>query len=423
MAGLLDGLFDSESGRMGLGLLAAGSARGDGAGFGQRLSEAVGSVDQWKKAKAQAEYQKQQAAAQQQQMAMQAMQMQQYQAQAAQQQAAAQEQARINGILPSLVKRPSQGAPAMNVDSLLSPEFRAGTPTVGAVPASAGGFDMQEALRQRVPLKTIEELQKLTAGPEYSPEVRYDQSGKAFMTAKNGDVKYLSGINARDKLVETDLGGTKGFRTEYSPALLGSLPKTQSPDSLASNQVAWANFGLSKDRLNFDKQGGASAMKPQLVGDQWITAPSNMKPGEVRPAMPSVMQKDAKEALQLIESAKKIIPQSTGSYAGAGADQVARFFGSSTNGDTAAAQLKALEGSLVSKMPKMSGPQSDKDVALYRQMAGEIGDPTIPQSRKLAALQVIEEIQQRNSGVPAPAATKPATMRWNPKTNSLEMVN
>lgn len=84
--GLLDGLFDSEQGRMGLGLLAAGSARGDGAGFGQRLSEAVGSVDQWKKAKAQAEYQKQQAAAQQQQMAMQAMQMQQYQAQAAQQQ-------------------------------------------------------------------------------------------------------------------------------------------------------------------------------------------------------------------------------------------------------------------------------------------------------------------------------------------------
>lgn len=76
--GLLDGLFDSEGGRLGLGLLAAGSARSDGAGFGQRLSEAVGSVDQYKKAKAQEAFQKQQAA-------MQAMQMQQMMAQAEQQ--------------------------------------------------------------------------------------------------------------------------------------------------------------------------------------------------------------------------------------------------------------------------------------------------------------------------------------------------
>ena len=58
--GLLDGLFNTEQGRMGLGLLAAGSARGDGAGFGQRLSEAVGSVDQWKQQQAQAKRMKMQ---------------------------------------------------------------------------------------------------------------------------------------------------------------------------------------------------------------------------------------------------------------------------------------------------------------------------------------------------------------------------
>lgn len=45
--GLLD-VFNSDEGRMGLGLLAAGSARSDGAGFGQRLQEAVGGVDAWK---------------------------------------------------------------------------------------------------------------------------------------------------------------------------------------------------------------------------------------------------------------------------------------------------------------------------------------------------------------------------------------
>jgi hypothetical protein len=152
-----------------------------------------------------------------------------------------------------------------------------------------------------------------------------------------------------------------------------------------------------------------------------------MKSGEVRAAMPSVAKKDATEALELIKSAREIIPKSTGSYLGTGIDQAARVFGASTSGDTAAAQLKALEGALVSKMPKMSGPQSDKDVLLYKQMAGEIGDPTIPQSRKLAALQTIEQIQQRHSGAqPASMTVTPSatpTMRWNPKTNSIEMVN
>ena len=45
--GLLD--FDNADARLGLGLLAAASARPDGAGFGQRLMEGVNSVDQWKR--------------------------------------------------------------------------------------------------------------------------------------------------------------------------------------------------------------------------------------------------------------------------------------------------------------------------------------------------------------------------------------
>jgi hypothetical protein len=45
--GLLD-VFNSYEGQQGLGLLAAASARSDGAGFGQRLQEGLGAADQWK---------------------------------------------------------------------------------------------------------------------------------------------------------------------------------------------------------------------------------------------------------------------------------------------------------------------------------------------------------------------------------------
>lgn len=53
----------------------------------------------------------------------------------------------------------------------------------------------------------------------------------------------------------------------------------------------------------------------------------------------------------------------------------------------------------MSKMPKMSGPQSDSDVKLYKQMAGQIGDPTIPVETRQAAIDTIRKINERYAGV------------------------
>ena len=48
MAGLLD-VFNTFEGQQALGLLAAAGPRADGAGFGQRLAEGLGSADKWKR--------------------------------------------------------------------------------------------------------------------------------------------------------------------------------------------------------------------------------------------------------------------------------------------------------------------------------------------------------------------------------------
>ena len=48
MGGLLD-FLNTDQGRMGLGLLAAAGPRTDGAGFGQRLQEGMGSFDAYKR--------------------------------------------------------------------------------------------------------------------------------------------------------------------------------------------------------------------------------------------------------------------------------------------------------------------------------------------------------------------------------------
>ena len=380
------GLLDSDQFRMGLGLLAAAAPRSDGAGLGQRLAEGVGSFDAYKQ---NALKQKMLEAQMQEHLQ-------------AQQQAKALRELSAKFAMPG---KPALAPLMGDAESGILPS--AGREAVAPSYDYAGfanavaGIDPMKAMTINAALKK--------ESPKFSTAPQYDQQGNAFILAENGEMKYLSGVKARDKLEEVRLGDKVAFRSPYSPEMQGSMPIGQSPDGKASNALGWANNALSAqgqqltnqraiDRLNFDKQEGAESVKPKLVDGQWVTAPSNMKAGEVRPAMPSAGRKDANEALELIKTAREIIPKSTGSYIGTGVDQAARLFGASTGGDTAAAQLKALEGALVSKMPKMSGPQSDKDVLLYKQMAGEIGDPTIPGSRKLAALKVIEEIQQRQAG-------------------------
>lgn len=151
-----------------------------------------------------------------------------------------------------------------------------------------------------------------------------------------------------------------------------------------------------------------------------LTNPGTGKPlsGKTDPQEVSAEAKvkDAKDALDIIGEARKLIPNATGSGIGAARDAVAGWFGASTDGAKVGAQLKALQGMLVSKMPKMSGPQSDKDVVLYQQMAGQIGDASIPPETRMAALDVIERLQQKYAGVaPAQSAPAPATGSWSIK--------
>jgi hypothetical protein len=198
MAGLLDFLNSAEA-QAGLGLLAAGGARSDGANFGQRMIEGLGQGDRWKA---------QQAAAKRAAMQdeMQQMQMAQAQAQMAQQQ-------KLQGLA-------SQFAKPEGFD-------------YGGYANAMAGVDPMRAM----------EIQKSLAkqGPEFSTAPQYDQQGRAFILAKDGTMKYLDGVKARDKLEEVRLGDKVAFRSPYSTEMQGSMAIGQSADSKASNAVAWAN--------------------------------------------------------------------------------------------------------------------------------------------------------------------------------------
>lgn len=82
----------------------------------------------------------------------------------------------------------------------------------------------------------------------------------------------------------------------------------------------------------------------------------------------------------------------TQSGVGTAVDAAGSLIGKSPAGAVEAAKLKAIGGALVSKVPRMEGPQSDKDVMLYKEMAGKVGDSTIPIDQRLGALETVKGI-------------------------------
>ena len=82
----------------------------------------------------------------------------------------------------------------------------------------------------------------------------------------------------------------------------------------------------------------------------------------------------------------------TGSVAGSLWDKAGAIVGASPSGAAEADQLKTVAARLIAKVPRFEGPQSDKDVTLYKQAAGDAGNDSLPRARRLAAIKTMREI-------------------------------
>lgn len=387
MAGLLDSIFNTQEGRMGLGLLALGQAPRSQAMPG--LLSLMNSMDVAEQRKAESAWANTQRDRQQKEWAA--------------KDAAAQRDAQIQAAIPGLFGKTTQGSvsiPEVNGVPFVSQGAQVTQPSM-----RSGGFNVQEAVRLGLTPKQIQEYSDLenVGRQEVARTVEGMENGRPVTLQYD---KFGQPIGRGVEQWKAPVSVNQGDRTTFVDAVTlqprSSFGVNMSAAERDASARGWASNSLARQRLDFEMGGGAEAGKPQYKDGNWVMPPRGLQPGQAVPAMPSVGVKDANEALALIGQAKQLIPKATGSYFGSAMDTAARAFGKSTEGDMATGQLQALEGALVTKMPKMSGPQSDKDVALYRQMAGVIGDPTIPAERKLAALQTVEEIQRRYAGVQSP---------------------
>jgi hypothetical protein len=108
-----------------------------------------------------------------------------------------------------------------------------------------------------------------------------------------------------------------------------------------------------------------------------------------------------------LDMATPLVLIATGSYAGAAVDKVASVFGITPSGAEATASLQVLAAKVLENVPRMEGPQSDRDVQMYREAAGQLGEPTVTRAAKMAAIRTIRQLttkySARNAGTAAPA--------------------
>ena len=394
MAGLLD-FLDSDEGRLGLGLLMAGGQRSDGAGFGQRISEGMNYAKTQKDNDSKRKFE--------------AMKMQEAQQQMDDRKAQTAEAMRVNGLIANF------GAPRQAIGE--GPQASG-----GMSPGMQGGqqqerLDYSDLARLNVPHERIKHLFEASnfgrpevartmkgMGPDgREVETQFDKFG-----GKVGDSvpQYRAPISVNQ-------GNRTTFADPYNLKPVAEFQTFQDANSAASNATSMRGQNMTdaraRERMAFDKAGGGGAGGPDasIAGFGKPPIGYRYKPDgsmEAIPGGPADLKANAESAkrstdsmdvLGILDQAKPLLKKSTSSYGGAAMDQAARVVGIGTDGANAAAQLKALEGALISKMPKMSGPQSDKDVLLYKQMAGQIGDSTIPASTREAAITTIRSMNEK----------------------------
>lgn len=103
----------------------------------------------------------------------------------------------------------------------------------------------------------------------------------------------------------------------------------------------------------------------------------------------------SQDALKTIAEARKLLPSATGSGLGAGVDSVYRLAGATNEGMKANRALKQLSGQLTMSVPRFEGPQSDKDVAAYKEQSADVGNESLTREERLAALKQVEAMHRR----------------------------
>jgi hypothetical protein len=207
-------------------------------------------------------------------------------------------------------------------------------------------------------------------------------------------------------------------------ALIGSLSSSKAgQEALAAMQRA-ATLGVQQGQLDVSRQRLAlDAQPPQMTPYQEAQialerdklAAGGAKETAEENKQRLAAEKRAKDldlAIAEVETVMRpgnLIDQSTGSYIGNLIDGTMATIGVGTPGYEANAKLAPIADLVLKMVPRFEGPQSNYDVQSYKDAAGNLADPTVPNNvKKAAAAEIVRLFQKyRDQFEYAPGETGP----------------
>ena len=307
------------------------------------------------------------------------------------------------GFQPGM--KASDGGPAI----MWQPDGKGGL-VAGAVPGALDTFAAFESIKAGN--KPIQVYNPTTGRMDYETE------GNVVKAAKSGTPKPMSAPSTAPSNGSNSgyWGGSKesglASRLEVLQSEINNPKNSPENRAAAQRELTQTQIDLQRTRPTQGAQSGAFAAAPSAfeVAQAKATEAALVDTAKANVVRDTGRQGEQKRQGQLgagVDRAIELLNQKpTASGGGALMDSAANFFGSSTKGADTASKLDTLSGWLVSNVPRMEGPQSDKDVLSYKTMAAEVGDRTKPISQRLAAAQELKALQAKYADLNGGGQTK-----------------
>jgi hypothetical protein len=214
-----------------------------------------------------------------------------------------------------------------------------------------------------------------------------DQRRQTFLQLGASAAKRLEQMTISAAQQQSDLTARRGQDISATTTRRGQ-DMQYAPDVVANTVTDAAGNVTQFNRF------GEVIGKPGAVGKPSATF-------EKTRALQAQQSKDLTLLSKELESITKdggLIDQSTGSGAGRLRDVAAGFVGQSTTGSEAIARLKPIADMALKMVPRFEGPQSDKDTLSYREAAGQLADPSIPNATRKAAGRELMRLMKERKG-------------------------
>lgn len=282
------------------------------------------------------------------------------------------------------------------------------------------------ATGQKVVRPRSQVLQPQTRDPYLNAVIATESGGNPNAVSPKGArglMQVMPGTNTAPGFgISPARDGSEAERTRVGQEYLGKMQERYQDPTLAAiaynwgpgNTDMWLKGGGDYSKLPKETRDYvASVMTRTAVGSrapagnvvelspaeqarnkaEEVKAVESAKADVVRDTGKQTQGKSASQALETVQRARELLQAGpTASGIGRMADTAMNFVGQNTKGAETSAALDVVAGDLLRSIPRMEGPQSDKDVENYKIQAGRVSDRDTPVPQRLAALKEVERL-------------------------------